>query len=54
MNDFQTPQRQADLRRIHLEQALREMPPSDSLGAKILGTIALIAFVAAMLLSQFL
>ena len=44
MHDQETENRQAALRRIHLEQAIREMPPRDGSPAlRILGAIALAA-----------
>lgn len=47
MRDFETENRQAALRRIHLEQAIRELPPRDeSTALKVVGAIALAALWA--------
>lgn len=54
MKDYDIERRQAALRAIHLEQAIRELPPQDSPAAKIIGALGLVALFAAVVLLQFL
>ena len=52
MHDYDLERRQAALRAIHLEQALRELPPKgdEPLWLKILGGLSLLAIWAVAVL----